>query len=472
MRGKISGVRRTLAVLGAGALSLLVIGGGALPANATNGNIDFTREGSITVHKFQNPTEGTGSINSASGVTGTALEGVEFTVTPVKDINLTTNEGWEKLQGLTADKAQVDTEKAVTITTKNNGSATAQKLAIGVYKVSETKTVDAKANGKPVKVATAAADFLVSIPMSQKGEWVYDVNVFPKNTVLTNDNKPVKTVADDSRTYFPGDTITWQIKQTLPDPGRDAKFSGYKIVDQLPVGVNSVTSDKVTVTKNGDKVDGVVTVSDKNVVTVEFKGKELEALKADDKIVVTISATVSDSAETLSNQAQVTVNDATVNTTTDPNQTEDTPTVTKFVDLTINKVNSKKEPLADATFTITPVDNGGVPVADVAAKEVTTAKDTGKATQRLKTGRYLIMETKAPVGYEIAKDYLEGTVIEVGADGHTVTVENLSVDETGNGLLPNLPLTGAQGAVLLTLLGLAIVAIAVGTGFVSVRRRS
>lgn len=469
MVGNQSRVRKTVAALAAGALSLLGIGGTALVAQAAEGNIDTSRLGSITVHKYQNPTEGEGSIGSAEGVTGTPLEGVTFTVTPVTGINLTTNAGWDALEGLTAASAPVDESAAVEITTAADGSASATGLEVGVYKVSETGTEGALANGEPVVVANKAADFLVSIPMSQDGEWIYDVNVFPKNTVLTNENKPVKTLTDDSLTYFPGDAIVWEITQTLPEPGDNEAFSKYTIVDDLPDGVEEVSAADVTVTRNGAEVTGVTTVTD-NVVTVDFTGDNLAALQANDTIVVTINAVVADGAETLSNQADVTVNDATVPTTSDENDSEDTPTVTQFVDLTINKVDSQDEPLEGATFTITPVDESGNPVEGATVKTVTTAGDAGQVVQRLAVGSYLVTETVAPVGFEISEDYAEGQVVEVTEGGRIVTIENLSADEAGTGLLPNLPMTGTQGMVLLTLLGLAIIAIATGTAFVSARK--
>lgn len=472
MLGIKSRARKAVAVFAASALSLLGIGGTALVAQAAGGNIDPTATGSITVHKYQNPATGEGTIDG-TGVTGTPVQGVEFTVTPVTGINLTTNEGWDALATLTPATASVDTANADTITTDADGEATATNLNVGVYLVSETDTTNARVNGKPVTVATTAADFLVSIPMSQDGQWVYDVNVFPKNTVITDENKPVKTVDQATKAYFPGDTITWQITQTLPRLGADETFSAYKIVDALPAGV--VAPIDVAVSKNGAAdTTATVTVTDPNTVTVEYAGDALAALKAGDQIVVTIKAVVGDNASDLSNQANVTVNDATVPTTSDPGDPTNPDTPTTFANLTINKVNEKNQALAGATFVITPVaDINGTSiegVTDVNTREVVTSGDAGSAVQNLATGFYKVTETQAPAGYETPAGTAAVKYVQVSETGGALQVVNVSADDAGTGLLPNLPLTGAQGMLLLTLIGLAIIAIATGTAMVSARK--
>lgn len=472
--------RKAVAAFAVGTLSLAGVAGATLVANAAEGNIDTTKQGSITVHKYLNPTTGTGSLAAAEGVAGTALANVKFTVTPVTGVDLTQQSGWDALANLNAATAPVDTAAAKEIITKADGSATASGLTVGVYKVEETDTSGATdKDGKAVTVTTKAPTFLVSVPTNDNGTWVYDVNVYPKNTALTDENKPVKTVDGTTKAYFPGDTITWKITQKLPDPGKDdvgnaKSFSAYKIVDQLPAGVNTVKTENVTVEKTGDVAAASVSVAaDTNTVTVEYTGEALKALKAEDTVTVTISAVVNETAETLSNQAQVTVDNETVPTTADPTDPDNPATDQTFANLTINKVNSKAQALSDATFTITPVaDAAGKAIPDVTDKNVKTVitGDAGNATQKVATGFYKVTETVAPLGYEIAADYADGEIIEVTADGKTITVENLSSDESGTGLLPNLPLTGAQGAVLLTIIGAAIIVFAVGTGIVAARK--
>lgn len=468
--------RKAIAAFAVGAFSLVGVAGTALVANAAEGNIDTSQTGSITIHKYQNPTTGTGSLSDGTGVTGTPLAGVEFTVTPVTGIDLSTQAGWEALKTATVDTVALDTAAAKTITTETNGAATLPNLAVGVYKVAETNTTNATANGNPVKVATKADAFLVSVPTNNNGTWIYDVNVYPKNTVITDENKPVKKVDETDKAYFPGDTITWTITQTLPNPGQDTQFSAYKIVDVLPDGVNTVINADVTVTKNGQADSkAMVSVNDPNTVTVEYKGDALTTLKAGDQIVVTIKAVVAEDASNLSNQAEVTVNDATVPTTSDSTDPDNPATTTTFANLTINKVNAQNQPLAGATFVITPVNdlNGTAidGVTDVKTKEVTTAGDAGNVVQNLATGFYKVTETQAPAGYETPTGDKAVKYIQVVAEtGGSLTVENVSADDAGTGLLPNLPLTGAQGAILLTIIGIAIIAIAVGTGLVAVRK--
>src|SRR5690625_1850398 len=93
--------RWAVAALGAMTLGALTVA----PASAQP-NIDPDATGSITVHKYEEPAEPTGLPNDGTeldDLTGLVpLEGVEFTLQQVEDIDLTTNDGWAEADGLTA----------------------------------------------------------------------------------------------------------------------------------------------------------------------------------------------------------------------------------------------------------------------------------------------------------------------------------------------------------------------------------
>ncbi|WP_024963341.1 SpaH/EbpB family LPXTG-anchored major pilin [Trueperella pyogenes] len=489
---------RSLVAFAAAAALALVAAVLALPKAeaATTGNLDTNKQGSITIIKTKNPsaegtTHGDGTKQTPTPGSG-PIQGVSFTVAKVEAINLSTNDGWETAQGLnvaadgtvtTADGKKLDTVDTKTLEqTDDKGMTKADKLPIGVYLVTETSA--------PTNVARKAAPFLVTVPFPNSkvaGGWIYDVVVYPKNTVLDNEDLPIKTLDVAKPTYFPGDKIVWNITQKVPQLGAGEKLSAYKITDQLPKKqVNTVAEDNIKVEvldAEGGKVQITpkVTVSAENLVTIDFKDV-LAQLNSGYTVNVTIEAVIADTVDgPIKNQSVTTVNDNEFKSrpTKDSGTEDPLPTSADFTTLTIKKVDRQGDgalPLNNAVFTVTPANaEGNGPLEGAPVKTLTTgdAGVDGQAIQKLAAGKYWVVETTAPVGFVISPEWKTGKAVDVSVDSPgNLTVINLNAKEAEGGLLPNLPLTGAQGAVLLTLLGLAIVAIAVGTGFVSVRRRS
>ena len=68
----------------------------------------------------------------------------------------------------TGTVAESDSEHA-----QNDGEAYFGNLPLGIYLVSETKA--------PAQILSYTANFIVSIPMVQDGQWIYDVTAEPKN---------------------------------------------------------------------------------------------------------------------------------------------------------------------------------------------------------------------------------------------------------------------------------------------------
>ncbi|MCI7552097.1 MAG: SpaH/EbpB family LPXTG-anchored major pilin [Actinomycetaceae bacterium] len=465
---------KILVALIVAALALFGAGAVAPVAFAADGNIDANRTGSLTVHKYANPATGTMDPDGTGTSPSTdPIAGVVFSYAKVTDVNLATNEGWTAVQSLTVDAdgkvagtggTEHATDPAVNMDATNaQGEATVSGLPIGVYLVQEVSA--------PATVTTKSAPFLVTIPYpdTQQG-WLYDVHVYPKNTVLTSDETPLKVVDNPGAVHFPGETISWTITQKIPQLAADETLTAFTITDQLPTGVNTVNTSDVTVTladAAGQPVTAQpsVSVSDDNVVAVTYD--DLAVLKSGYTVTVKISAVVSEGfAGSLSNQSITNING--VEFKSAPAQdVEPTPTVTVFSSLTINKVDGEDKALDGATFTIQPANaNGDGPDPAYPAKTLTTANG-GTLTQTLAVGNYWVTETKAPTGFEIAPEWKNGKLVTVSADATTQTVTNVKTDTSR---LPDLPLTGAQGLILLTILGIAIVAIAIGTGFVSVRR--
>ena len=191
----------------------------ALPASAlgtTTSTIDKTKTGSITIHKYlmddtddadKNPT---GEIADASNLPKGAkpAANVGFTIYQVmdtdallkyydgegKDTRPSASDYIDKDGKVKSDYAKAikdanDNEVAdvnVQKLTDNDGIATFTGLPVGLYLVVETY--------KPDTVVTAVDPFLISVPMTRvsaetdaQKQWMYDINVYPKNGTHTGD---------------------------------------------------------------------------------------------------------------------------------------------------------------------------------------------------------------------------------------------------------------------------------------------
>lgn len=156
----------------------------------TPSTIDITKEGSITIHKYEynedGGTTGNGSENEQAPDGARPLKDAGFTIYKVaneKDLEgyySTNPKALPSVGDYTTKDGKIKTEYAKgqvgkEITTGTDGIAKFEHLALGFYVVVETKTPD--------KVTTAIKPFLVSVPMTTtNGEnWLYDVHVYPKN---------------------------------------------------------------------------------------------------------------------------------------------------------------------------------------------------------------------------------------------------------------------------------------------------
>ncbi|MDD7384324.1 MAG: SpaH/EbpB family LPXTG-anchored major pilin [Actinomycetaceae bacterium] len=494
-------LRRSLAAIAAGACAILGVGAWTIPAQAADPAYTFTN-GSIIVHKYANPGGGS-ALPDGSGTTPTTdpVDGVKFTVAQVEGINLADGSGWtavgqgDKHASLDSDGKNVTGADGKTYavststseqTTAQNGTATFSNLDLGLYVVTETDDTGATVGGKPVKVLTKSAPFLVTVPyLSGGSKWVNDVNVYPKNTVSTNDTTPVKTT-DTTGLNFQGDTITWTITQTVPQLGQGEKLKTFKISDPLPSGVNKVSNNDVTVTiaSSGGvskTVPNTVSVDDPNKVTVDF-AKGLGDLASGDKVTVTIRATVNDLTQ-LANSATTTINDTSFDSSSDADGAADPTTVTsQKLTVVKNAQGDESTTLPGAVFTVYPGKCANVTgestghrlaPTDANGETSTWAEGQTDAAKKALSGdallvagqTYCVKETTAPAGYQINPT---GQEVVQGAGPVTKTFTDTKVD---SGILPNLPMTGAQGLVLLTVLGLLVAGTGAWFGVVAARRK-
>lgn len=188
--------KKLLAGLLTGAMLLGSMSVSAFAADAATKTpvIDESEKGSITIHKYEyNGTggvTGTGETTDESKVPAEAkqkpLQGAGFTIYKVADVNDLKTYYSKNPTDLPLVSDYVANDKIIDSKIKDgftpqqqitneNGETTFSNLDLGFYVVIETKTPD--------KVTTPAKPFLVSIPMTVKSgdNWLYDVNVYPKN---------------------------------------------------------------------------------------------------------------------------------------------------------------------------------------------------------------------------------------------------------------------------------------------------
>lgn len=516
MRLQTSKLKRAVALVAASCtLGTCCIAGSIAWANseqgkdgANVGNIDDTKKDngtSITIHKYQSPatdTRSDGSDQSNLVKDKKPVKGVEFKVCKVtlkegkdadaKKIDLSTAEGWKKIKDIweldpssatknAASFLKGDNAKFVTVdadckkqTTGEDGSTKFDKLAESLYYVEESDTKGAQIKDvqgvwKPVTVTGKVDPFFITTPLPHKTantwEWLYDVNVYPKND--TSDDVARKTPKTPTKLYTDdGDAIIpWDISMPLTPPSDNKAYKKIGFVDSLPEGLTydslaevklvkkgkatGSTASDVSLTENTDyKVE---TDADKKKVTFSLSDSRLNTLSEDFSrstyvLKVTLKTKVAKDTKNVTNSINGWIDDSKIGdngdpehpcvpTKEDPKKCDKNPHGTShFATLKITKVNDAadkakgKKPLKGAEFTVYPVKEG-TKFADVSGKNVTketidgkldkvtndanaiklkATDDNGVTTANLFIGTndvaskiYCVVETKAPAGFKL-----------------------------------------------------------------------
>jgi fimbrial isopeptide formation D2 family protein/LPXTG-motif cell wall-anchored protein len=500
--GKGSLVRRVAAAAGALALGLAGLAGAALSANADTtvpvtgvGNIVAGTPTSLTIHKYsglEGSTPDNGALNdSIDTSTHKPLDGVQFTITPVTEkggqaIDLDTPEGWDLISGVTVDQVKdsgYTLGTAQTVETANGGVAKAD-LPHGLYLVQEGAD-----NGNN-DIVSKTADFLVTLPLPQVGEdgatdgtWIYDVNVYPKNQILTGPSKTINKTEDQTGVKI-GDTVEYTISQKVPALNKDESYTSATIYDNLDPEELAFDS-QVSVQLNGtDLAAGdyeLTTDPATGVVSWDLTDTGLTKIKAGDTITIVFKAKVlkvTESGEVANQPGNGEPGKPGYGSEFNHKTVPGIPTPYSYWGQlqVIKVVKGTDTKLANAEFAVSAKPaNGDCPAAAPAAADaVATGKsdadgvvqwnstptsplglfvansNDGPLTNPSKN--YCLYETKAPAGYVL--DAAAKTVkIEPGTSKlNTYTFKDQQQDH------PNLPLTGAAGTVVMTLGGLALVA--------------
>ena len=256
----------------------------------------------------------------------------------------------------------------------------------------------------------------------------------------------------------------------ITDTSTGLDENSFEIGEITIAGVKkTITDDKVTVTKNNNKVVYTVDLS-------EF----IEGTEAGATIVVKYSAVVEDD-HTYNNKATASAN--TVN--------YDLGEVNGYTgNVTLKKVDTNHNALEGAEFQllkVTPAKEGAektstpirvVKVSDGkykvaldneadATSTLVVAKDGTLKVTGLDEGDYEFQETKAPTGYKVNSENNKFTI----AANETAEV-GIDAGEFVNTKLSALPSTGGMGTYLFTIIGVVVMAGAAGAFFISRRKGS
>ncbi|QAY63810.1 isopeptide-forming domain-containing fimbrial protein [Xylanimonas allomyrinae] len=420
------------------ALTLGIGGFGvAAPAIAAP-TIDPTAKGTLHLFKGATPAAGTSSdgLKLATDPDG-PIPGVEFTITPITDtdadpangtLDLTTPGGWtllaqfQDLGGTAASLLASGTPGPAVVAgpTGDDGWAVKDDLAPGVYVVTETRT--------PAGVVPSVP-FLVTLPMTDPagtGTWLTDVYAYPKNDSVEATktvNKETANIGEDL-TY----TITGKVPQNVGLDGERVAPTAFAFVDDYDeVRLNPEATEGIKVVSDGTALTSDdYTVTDRDgVLVVELDDAGLAKLVDATQVTVTFKARVLASGDIV-NAAQF-VPSAQVKSgmgeladpTDDDDDAVNLPVPTNAVETVVGGAHLTKVDAASAStllggasFRVYQASDAGLttPVAIDATDDGllnpvstwTTNADGVVSIDGLAVGAYLLVEVKAPVGYELS----------------------------------------------------------------------
>lgn len=497
MSTKHTALRRFAAGAGALALALAGFAGVGTAAMADDNDPVGTNigpdqpgapvKGTLTINKYSGGPVGQGETPDQDNL----LDGVEFTVTRVGKVDggtcvpldLTNASHWDGLEVL-FDRAPAAPADPFCLTTTVQDDVTSDgkvtfTLDVGIYLVQETDPGD-----NPI--VSKVPDFYVSIPTSL-GEggagWTYDVVADPKNQLM---DVPSKTIDEDQVDLVVGSDVTWTLNVPIPTLNNNETFTEAVITDTLDSRLTYVAGSS-TVTIDSDPATSLVEGTHYNVTgnavwTLTESGRALLDSNQGKNLIIEFDTTV-----TSVGDGSIPNDDygSTFNGTTVPGDDEPH---TYWGQLSILKTDDSETalPLAGAEFQV--FDAAGaqcpatVPAGDPVAIGVSGDDGivlwdyTAAASSPLglwiansdepltsPTKDYCVYETVVPSGH--SADVITNPVtITAGEDNvKALTVVNPKTDG------PDLPLTGAQGTLLMTVGGLVLVG--VGGGALALTRR-
>lgn len=514
MKHSTTWAKRVLAVAGVAALAVPALAGTATAVTPELPNSGTAS--SLTIHKYATKDGVDASKEARTGTEAdagnlpqgaTPLDGAVFEIQPIcykgATIDLTKTAGWEQaaavtgVGSITGDYSLCGDAKKET--TKEGGVATFSNLTKTLYKVTEKSA--------PTEVKKLADPFVVTVPLGKAdGSWIYNVHVYPKNSTADKPKKALDTsssvlgdIASDS------DKAVWTLTATVPALSAGATaFTAISFEDTLAAALGTVESKDFTVsmTKNGDAFTDFNTDSSagSNVVVTVDPTK----VKAGDLLVVTLTTDITGSGAVTNKftfKTQDTTQDNPIDT---PSDETTTPTV-NYGSFKITKTDaSSGAGLNGVVFKVCEADSDTNPTAcktpgtylntgstapnatgadfitakveqtdGVVTGTVKISEGAANASPALATTKGICVVETGPLDGYIVNDDNKTTCFKVSTSNTTTAPLEQSITNVKNtSWNANLPVTGAQGLVLLVLGGAALVAIAAGSALVIRRRQA
>ena len=337
-----------------------------------------------------------------------------------------------------------------------------------------------------------------------------DKPTFEKKVKDVNDSTGDKSDWQDSADYDVNDEVPFQLTATLPTNDTDfAAYKTYKLVfhDQQSAGLTF--NEKSVVVKYGDKTldadSYTVTENPEDKDTFDITIADAKAVKDAEGSAITVAAGGKFTVEytsTLNESAVIgstgNPNEASLEFSNNPNvggegETGKTPTDKVIVftyQLDINKTFNGGTPAEndlpkfklykfDSATNDYTIDRGEVTITKTEDDKYTAS------FKRVDDGKYKLVETKTPAGFNTAAD----TLFEITADHDvesdnprlTVLKINTTAGNTTTGTVTadvvnqkgsNLPSTGGMGTVMLYVAGIAVFVLAGATLVMALRRRN
>jgi LPXTG-motif cell wall-anchored protein len=485
--------RRAGAILGVVALGVIAAFGGAAPATAAPGNIDPAIPRSLTIHKYQlsatSPqVPGTG-VEIPGGIPGgVPIEGAEFTATLVPSVDLLTPAGWTTASALTAvTAAPLATGPSATVTTNAQGVASFGSLGIGLYLVTETQT--------PEGVTDPIAPFLVTLPFPSgssgavPNNWIYDVHVYPKNSVTDLEKRRVAPAPGSVESRHP-DLVRWAIEADIPTLPTGVPLASFVLSDVIPVtelqfvdtppsgvaptSVTAATAGGVDIPLTANTDYAITTLAGTQTVTFTTAGRNKLAANGGGTVTFTV----------LTRAIDVPPNGLIVNTATSAvNGAIDTVTgttpigeLTVFAYATPPTPGGIQTPLAGAVFQVFTSEAeaiAGTNPITVGGQNQWTSDVLGLVNiPALVPATYYVREITPPAGFQIPVPAYQAVQVVAGLTSITTPVQNYLTVPHSQVPAWSLPLTGGDGAIWFGVGGAALLLIGAGAAVVVARRRA
>lgn len=502
------------AAFSVGLAGVLATGAAAGAAPVAGPVVD--QNGSLTIHKFEYPADGSQNPSGTGTDPSKPLAGVSFQVCRIDNITSLadpSNVGWAQVKGInpisgspltgtvagTNSTTSFPLSNCQTVVSGANGATpTLTNLGIGAYLVTETAAPAGVTKGDPF-VVTVPTPADTTAGASNTGKWEYNVNVYPKNVKAT---APTKSIADQIANGVKlGDSIGFGIRQVIPALPTGQNYTKVTVTDTLDAKLDYVAGSAVvklngtalpagayTLTTAGDVIKVVLTGP------ASTPGTGLALVKAGDVLTVDFQAKAN-ATGAIDNIAYVNVNDLDLdgNPGTGP-ETPTNPVTTRWGNLLGEKTNADgSAKLAGAKFDVYLTNDtdgtcGPVTTADlVPANKVPTTitsdatgkiglpglwvGDTRTAGNDVSNRCYILQETAAPAGFVLPSGNAALHAVNVTSTGAPATVPTFTV-KNDQQLVPGLPLTGGQGQVLLIGGGVALLGMAVGGALLARRKRA